>query len=178
MMTINNSRSAISAAFAGLVGLFGFGVATLPGTARAADDSAIASMRWMTGVWQTQPRPGGGQIEVIFEPARGGEIVSTFTSTANGRITRYEMRTIRVQDGKVIFTEAAFGPGMKPLPAPPDRALELADATHANFVGMESTRTGTDSMTTTLTSKRPDGSTRSSKTEFHRVMRFAQADGH
>jgi len=179
-MMKNDSRSATTMTFAALACLFALGIAALPGTARAAgttrssDESAIARMGWLAGEWQTQ-QARGGHIDEIFEPAQGGEIVGIFTSTNKGRITRYELHSIHVQNGKVVYSEAAFGPGMKPLAALPDRVLVLADATHANFEGMAHIRTGKDTMSTVLSFHRPDGSTRSVTVEFHRVMPFAAA---
>ncbi len=180
-MNINDSRSATTATLAALACLFALGITALPGTARSADeaaqpgtapsaeDPAIARMSWLTGEWQTQPARGG-HLDETFSPAQGGEIISVFTSTAKGQITRYELRSIHVQDGKVVFSEAAFGPGMKPLAALPDRPLVLADATHASFEGLAQVRTGKDTMSTVLTSHRPDGTSRSVTIEFHRVM--------
>jgi len=172
-MNTNDLRSATTATFAAFACLFAFGIAALPGTARAADASPIASMRWLTGEWQTQPARGG-QLTETFMPAHGGEIISTFTSTMKGKITRYELRSIRVQDGKVVFSEAAFGPGMKPLAALPDRPLVAADATHASFEGLAQIRTGKGTMKTVLSAHRPDGSTRSVTVNFHRVMHFSR----
>lgn len=185
MLNIYQARSATTATLAALACLCALGIAALPGTARSADeaavsgtahsadDPAIARMSWLTGEWQTQ-QARGGHLDEIFEPAQGGEIVGIFTSTNKGQITRYELHSIHVQDGKVVYSEAAFGPGMKPLAALADRPLVLADATHANFEGMAHIRTGKDTMSTVLTSRRADGSTRSVTVEFHRVMRFSR----
>jgi Domain of unknown function (DUF6265) len=172
MMNNNGTRSVTFTTLTALLGL-SLGIAALPAVVRAADDPAIARMAWLTGEWQTQPARGG-ELDETFEPVHGGEILSTFTSTAKGQITRYELRSIRVQDGKVVFSEAAFGPGMKPLPALPDRVLLRADATHASFEGLEQIRTGKDTMTTVITVRAPDGATRSVKVEFHRVRRFSR----
>jgi Domain of unknown function (DUF6265) len=166
MRTFNRNKSAAPAlVMCSVAGL------ALTAPARPADQSAIAQMDWLAGIWKAQAL--GGEILQVFEPANNGEAISTMTLTINGKITRYELRSTREQDGKIMLHEVAFGADMAPAAPVPDRALVLGDATHANFEGLSQVSMGDNKMKTDLTIHSPDGTTRKISIEYTRVERFA-----
>jgi hypothetical protein len=138
----------------------------------AADLSDIAKMSWLDGVWRAHAM--GGEIEEVYEPAHNDEVISTLTIMVNGAVTRYELRSAHMQDGKIVFHEAGFGVGMQPGNPVPDRALTRADATHASFEGLEQWSTGKNTRTTRITLHNPDGSSRVVTIDYTRVARFSK----
>jgi len=150
----------------------GVASAALTAPAHSADQSAIAQMDWLAGIWKAQAL--GGEIVQVFEPANNGEAISTMTLTVNGKITRYELRSAREQDGKIVLHEVAFGADMVPAPPIADRALVLGDATHANFEGLSQVSTGDNKMRTDITLHSPDGTTRNVSIEYTRVQHLTK----
>ncbi|MFI4913794.1 MAG: DUF6265 family protein [Steroidobacterales bacterium] len=142
-----------------------------PNVSSAAESGELAQMQWLVGVWRSQVP--GGQVEEVFEPGNNGELLSTMKMVVGGKVTRYELRSIREKDGKIIFQELGFGADMAALDPVPVRTLESIDATHINFEGVKLTRTGEDAMTVNVTVRNPDGTTRVINFNSARALKFA-----
>jgi len=155
-----------------IVVAFGLGAVVLPNVSPAAESGEFARMRWLVGVWRSQVP--GGQIEDVFEPANNGELLSTMKLVVGGKVTRYELRSIREKDGKFIFQELAFGADLSALDPVPVRNFESTDAIHINFEGLKFTRTSKDAMTVTVTVPNLDGTTRMIKIDYARALKFAR----
>jgi hypothetical protein len=101
--------------------------------------SGLDDLTWMVGVWRGHN--GADAIQDVFLPPKSGEMVSVFTAETAGAVTRYEIRTFRVEQGSLVLREAAYGPGLEPGAPVPDRTVTASDATHVTYV--ESGQQGT-----------------------------------
>lgn len=151
---------------------FGLAAVVLPNVSPAAESGKLARMQWLVGVWRSQVP--NGQVEEVFEPGNNGELLSTMKMVVGGKVTRYELRSIREKDGKVIFQELAFGADLATLDPVPVRTLESIDATHINFEGLKITRTGKDAMTVNVTVPDANGTTRVINIDSARALKFAR----
>jgi hypothetical protein len=142
-------------------------------SAQAADND-LSRMSWLSGVWESATdAKTGTQMEYIYGPAFHGVVISTLIRVTNGRADRYELRTIRNDNGHVIFHELAFNGDLSPADPVPPRPLESQDATHINFVDMKVTRLSKDRIHVSLTIRHPPGAPpHALEEDLQRTMRF------
>lgn len=135
----------------------------------AASNVQFSDLSWLTGLWRAQN--GKDQVEEMYLPAKNGEILGTFTAVTDGKVSRYELRSIHEQDGQIIFQELAYGPGLKADAPVPTRVVTSTDATHIAFDDLSIVRTGENSMMVTVTLRQAE--TRTVSVSYSRVMKLA-----
>jgi hypothetical protein len=156
--------------------LLGFAIAqpAIAADASSATDGNVArlsDLNWLTGVWQGQN--GEDAVENVYFPQNGGEFLQAFTAVKGGQITVYELRSWRVENGRIVHRELIFGPELKPGREVADRYVTRTDATHVEYGESLITRTGEDSMTTRVV-LHPDGApARTVEIQWQRVTRLA-----
>ena len=136
-----------------------------------AQASPVAQMNWLAGTWRSETN--GSVTQEAFTPVADGELVSTLKMVRGGKPARYEMRIIRMTDGKVTFNELPFSGDLKSTEGPPTKMLISSDATHVVFDGLAYEKTGDNTMTMTLEIPGRDGKTTPAKINFTRVSKFA-----
>ena len=142
----------------------------LPDVSRAQPLS-LDRLSWLVGVWRANV--AGGELENVYEPVFGNEMMGSLEEISAGKPVRYEMRSIRVQGDTIVYQIVPFGPGLVPGRPIPLKTLISADATDIKFTGAELQRTGGDKMTAILTLAQPNGSTKIVRINFVRTLRFA-----
>lgn len=138
-----------------------------------AAESALqfSDLNWLTGVWRANV--GTAQIEEVYFPAKNGEIVGTFTTTSGGKVTRYEMRSIRIDAGQIVFQGVAFGSGLQAATPLPIRKVISVNASRITFDdGLVIEKTGENTMKVTLKMTTP--LVRTVTLDFTRALMFAQ----
>jgi hypothetical protein len=116
--------------------------------ASVADTARLSDMNWIVGVWQASN--GKDQVEIVYLPARNGEILGTFTAIAGTKVVRYELRSIRSERGRIVLQELAYDTGLIPAAPVPTRTVLSTDATHIVFDNSTMVRTGANSMKVTV----------------------------
>lgn len=115
----------------------------------AAPSMRMESLNWLSGVWRT--RNGDDEVEEVYGPVTGAELLSTFKASSHGTVSRYELRRYYQDGDRVVVQEIAFGPKLSSVPAVADRVLISEDSTHLQFTGVSIERIGPDRMDVTVT---------------------------
>lgn len=131
---------------------------------------SLAPLAWLSGSWQGEAM--GGTAVDTYEPEANGEILSTLSAAANGKVTRYEFRRTYVSGGKVIMHQVAWGPDMTPAGEVPDRTLISAGPKLIDFGAVKFERTGENTMTVTLLIPGKDGKPAPVVIRYTRVHAF------
>jgi hypothetical protein len=150
------------------------GVGSSVASAAGKDSGSIGVLSWIAGVWQSEPSDGA-QSEYVYAPLYNGIMVSTNFSTKNGTPTRYELRIIKEENGRVVFRELGFKPDLSSTGPVPERPLQSADTRQLTFTDMKVTRTGPNVAILELTIHAPiGGAPRTVTLRLHRVFRFSK----
>jgi hypothetical protein len=84
-----------------------------PGTAGTGAGQALqgqlTELGWLSGVWRG--RVGNDQVEEVYGPLSDNEILATFKAVTAGKVSRYELRSIRLEGARINFAEIA-GPAL------------------------------------------------------------------
>jgi len=151
-------------------------LATLAGLAAcpaAAQTNPIAQLAWMAGMWRADWQ--GAQVEDIWAPPTNGEMLAAFKMMRNGKVERYDFRSIRMVDGKLTLQELGFKGDMSPDFGPPLSPVSEIDARHATFGGFTFEHTAPDRMTVTIMQPTPGDPSKmaAAKVHYTRVMTLA-----
>ena len=110
-------------------------------------DQALSPLAWLAGRWVgTGP---GGEVEEIWSPVAGGEMLGIFRSIEDGVPVFYEFRSVRVEAGRVVLRLKHFDPdfsGWEMRGDSVDFALETWGENGARFDGIQFLRRGDDGM--------------------------------
>jgi hypothetical protein len=107
--------------------------AAAPGPAEAASptDSILAAAAWLAGCWQVASPDGQNVAEEHWMAPRGGLMVGMSRSIRGGVARGYEILTIRVEDGGLVYHAEPSGQ------APTDFPARLVEAARLEFVNAE-----------------------------------------
>lgn len=152
----------------GVLGLMLVGATLNVPSASSASTAQFADLNWLVGLWRAQN--GKDAVEEMYLPAKNNEILGTFTAVTDGKVSRYELRSLREQDGQIIFQELAYGPELKADRPVATRVVTSTDAMHINFDGLSIVRTGENSMTVTISLQQP--TPRIARMDYTRVMKL------
>ena len=139
----------------------------------AAQTNPIGQLGWMAGMWRAEWQ--GAQVEDIWSPATNGEMLAAFKMMRNGKVERYDFRSIRMVDGKLTLQELGFKGDMSPDFGPPLSPVSEIDARHAVFGAFTFEHTAPDKMTVTIMQPTPGDPTKTTaaKVYYTRVMTLA-----
>jgi Domain of unknown function (DUF6265) len=130
----------------------------------------LRELGWLSGVWRGRVRDD--QVEEVYGPLSDNEILATFKAVTAGKVSRYELRSIRLEDGRIRFAEIA-GPALDSIAPVPTRTLVSIDAIHIVFEGLTLTRLGANRMSVAVSVKSPDGLPRTVRFDLTRVLGLA-----
>ena len=145
------------------------GMSSQAADAPAPGSHRFSDLQWLTGLWRTQN--GQDQVEEMCLPPKNNEILCTFTAITDAKVSRYELRSIREEGGRIIFQELAYGPGLQPDKPVPTRVVTATDATHIVYEGLSIERTGENTMTVIVQLQTP--TPRTVRMAYTRVMQLA-----
>jgi len=140
----------------------------------AAQTNPIGQLAWLAGTWTADWQ--GMKVEDTWSPASGGEMLAAFKMLKDGKVQRYDFRSIRMVDGKLTLQELGFKGDMSPDYGPPLSPVTEIDAKHAVFGDFTFASTGPNTMTVTILQADPKDRTKktATKVEYTRVRKFAR----
>lgn len=156
---------------------FKLALASLAGLAIAAPAAAqtnpIDKLAWLAGTWTADWQ--GMKVEDTWGPASSGEMLAAFKMLKDGKVQRYDFRSIRMVDGRLTLQELGFKGDMSPDYGPPLSPVSEIDAQHAVFGDFTFASTGPDTMTVTILQDDPKDRTKktATKVNYTRVRSFS-----
>ena len=114
----------------------------------AAQTNPISQLSWMAGVWRADWQ--GSKVEDAWGPPTNGEMLAAFKMMKDGKVTRYDFRSIRMVDGKLTLQELGFKGDMSADFGPPLSPVSEIDAKHAVFGGFTFEHSAPNKMTVTI----------------------------
>lgn len=149
----------------------GLAVDLLPAPSRAATLAEnLQALTWLSGVWRGHN--GMDEVEEVYGPLSNEEMLATFKAVTHGKVSRYELRSLRAEGGQIVFEEIA-GPTLKATVPVPTRTLLSTDPTHLRFNGLILTRVGENQMLVAVTLNAPNSEPRTVEFTLNRVLQLA-----
>lgn len=139
----------------------------------AAQTNPIGQLAWLAGTWTADWQ--GMKVEDTWSPASNGEMLAAFKMLKDGKVQRYDFRSIRMVDGKLTLQELGLKGDMSPDYGPPLSPVSEIDAKHAVFGDFTFASTGPNTMTVTILQADPKDPTKktATKVNYTRVRSFA-----
>lgn len=138
------------------------------GVANASETARLADLDWLTGLWQAQS--GKDSIEEVYSPANNGEIFGTVKTLTDGKVTRYEIRRFREENGRMLLQAVMYDGALKPAAAVPNRTVLATDPTRVALDNATIVRTGDNTMKVIVNAATPTAS--AIEINYKRVFKF------